>query len=128
MFVRWNERPIPMRQRSWGAIPVTSASRNTTRPPSGQVTGDQVEERGLAGAVGPMMALIEPFGTVKLTPPTAWKPSKLLRTSRRQALGVSRHAAATGVSAAPGQPAREHEEEDTRMRAQDRAASTRCRR
>src|SRR6266567_1878260 len=32
--------------------------------------------------LGPMMALTEPRGTEKLTPPTAWKPSKLLRSSR----------------------------------------------
>src|SRR5258707_13671366 len=36
----------------------------------------------LPAPLGPMMALIEPRGTLKLTPPTAWKPSKLLLRSR----------------------------------------------
>src|SRR5213080_2863030 len=36
----------------------------------------------LPAPLGPMMALTEPRGTEKLTPPTAWKPSKLLRSSR----------------------------------------------
>src|SRR6266478_4507147 len=31
MLVRWNDRPMPRRQRSWGAMPVTSRSLNTTR-------------------------------------------------------------------------------------------------
>ncbi len=54
MLVRWNERPIPSRQMSWGARPVTSRPSRSTVPESGlQVSGDQVEEGRLAGAVGP---------------------------------------------------------------------------
>src|SRR5258705_1211201 len=40
----------------------------------------------LPAPLGPMMALIEPVGTVKLTPPTAWKPPKLFRTSRTSSM------------------------------------------
>src|SRR5258706_11515295 len=88
MLVRWNDRPIPRRQRSWGAIPVTSRSLKTTRPPSGsRCPVIRLNSVVLPAPLGPMMALIEPRGTVKDTPPTAWKPSKLLRTSCTSSTG-----------------------------------------
>src|SRR4030095_109825 len=79
MLVRWNERPIPRRQRSCGAMPVTSRSLNTTRPPSGcRRPVIRLNSVVLPAPLGPMIALIEPCGTVNETPPTAAKPSKLL--------------------------------------------------
>src|SRR4029079_1227646 len=87
MFVRWNERPMPMRQRSCGAMPVTSRFLKTTRPASGLMWRVlRLNSVVLPAPLGPMMALIEPVGTVKLTPSTAWKPPKLLRTSRTSSM------------------------------------------
>ena len=88
MFVRWNDRPIPSRQRSCGAMPVTSRSLKTTCPPSGtRCPVIRLKSVVLPAPLGPMMALIEPLGTVKETPSTAWKPSKLFRTSRTSSTG-----------------------------------------
>src|ERR1700675_2329620 len=87
MFVRWNERPMPMRQRSCGAMPVTSRFLKTTRRVSGLTWPVmRLNSVVLPAPLGPMMALIEPVGTVKLTPSTAWKPPKLLRTSRTSSM------------------------------------------
>ncbi len=72
MFVRWNERPMPRRQRSWGAMPVTSRSFQMTRPVSGTMWPViRLKSVVLPAPFGPMIALIDPVGTVKLTPPTA---------------------------------------------------------
>src|SRR5215468_5024577 len=81
MFVRWKERPMPRRQRSCGAMPVTSRSLKRTLPASGRrCPVIRLKSVVLPAPLGPMMALIEPRGTEKLTPPTARKPSKLLRS------------------------------------------------
>ncbi len=54
MLVRWKERPMPSRQRSCGrdAGDVAPLEDHPARV-GPQVPGDEVEERGLAGAVGP---------------------------------------------------------------------------
>src|SRR4030095_1536736 len=86
-FVRWNERPMPMRQRSCGAMPVTSRFLKTTRPVSGLTWPVmRLNSVVLPAPLGPMMALIEPVGTGKLTPSTAWKPPRLLRPSRTSSM------------------------------------------
>src|SRR4029453_551439 len=81
ILVRWKERPMPSRQRSWGAMPVTSRSLKRTLPASGRRWPVmRLNSVVLPAPLGPMMALIDPRGTLKLTPPTARKPSKLLRS------------------------------------------------
>src|SRR6266850_585453 len=83
MLVRWKERPMPSRQRSCGAMPVTSRPLKLMLPASGRRWPViRLKSVVLPAPLGPMMALTEPRGTEKLTPPTAWKPSKLLRSSR----------------------------------------------
>src|SRR5678815_1802669 len=78
---------MPMRQRSCGAMPVTSRSLKTTRPVSGLTWPVmRLNSVVLPAPLGPMMALIEPVGTVKLTPPTAWNPPKLFRRSRTSSM------------------------------------------
>src|SRR5262245_33510173 len=113
MFVRWNERPMPRRHRSWGAMPVTSRFLNTTRPASGLTWPVmRLNSVVLPAPLGPMMALIEPAGTVKLTPPTAWKPSKLLRRSRTSSMRAPPAPEAGGDQRGGArEPAREDEEQ-----------------
>src|SRR5687768_4073722 len=113
MFVRWNERPMPMRQRSWGAMPVTSRSRKTTRPVSGFTWPVmRLNSVVLPAPLGPMMALIEPLGTVKLTPSTAWKPPKLFRRSRTSSMrALLSHEAAADDRRGAGEAAREDEQQ-----------------
>ena len=49
----WNERPMPARAISSGACPAIGRPSSETAPSSGGVhAGQQVERRGLAGAVG----------------------------------------------------------------------------
>src|SRR5882724_5771086 len=62
-------------------MPVTSRSLKRTLPASGRRWPVmRLKSVVLPAPLGPMMALIDPRGTVKLTPPTARKPSKLLRS------------------------------------------------
>src|SRR6266498_2249762 len=62
-------------------MPVTSRSLKRTLPASGwRWPVMRLKRVVLPAPLGPMMALIDPRGTVKLTPLTAWKPSKLLRS------------------------------------------------
>src|SRR5436309_1137490 len=87
MLVRWNERPIPRRQMSCGANPVTSRPSSTTVPASGRrcpVT--RLKNVVLPAPLGPMIAAISLRSTRRLTPPTAMNPSKLLRTSRTSSM------------------------------------------
>src|SRR5262245_4282171 len=121
MFVRWNERPIPRRQRSCGAIPVMSCSLKITRPVSGRrCPVMRLKSVVFPAPLGPMMALIDPAGTVKLTPPTAWKPSKLFRRSRTSSIGApSARDEVPRERGGAGQPAGEHEEQEDEDGAQD---------
>src|SRR6202162_5210630 len=83
MLVRWKDRPMPRRQRSCGAMPVTSRPLKLMLPASGRRWPVmRLKSVVLPAPLGPMMALIEPRATLKLTPPRAWKPSKLLLRSR----------------------------------------------
>src|SRR5947207_14068554 len=83
MLVRWNERPMPRPQRSCGAMPVISRSLKRTLPASAlRCPVMRLKSVVLPAPLGPMMALIEPRGTLKLTRVTAWKPPKLLLRSR----------------------------------------------
>jgi hypothetical protein len=72
MLVRWKERPMPSRQRSCGGMPVTSRSLKRTLPASGRrCPVMRLKSVVFPAPLGPMMALIDPRGTRKLTPPTA---------------------------------------------------------
>mgnify|MGYP003694169617 CR=1 FL=1 len=63
---------MPRRQRSCGAIPVTSRPLNTMWPVSGRRWPViRLNNVVFPAPLGPMMALIEPGATVRLTPPTA---------------------------------------------------------
>src|SRR5580704_10090197 len=120
MLVRWNERPIPRRQRSCGAMPVTSRSLKTTRPSSGcRCPVIRLNSVVFPAPLGPMIALIEPRGTVKETPPTAWKPSKLLRTSRTSSTGRPPLEPAPERGHRAADAAREDEEQDHENGAED---------
>src|ERR671918_739764 len=83
MLVRWNERPMPRRQTSCGATPVMSRPSRTTAPASGRRWPVmRLKTVVLPAPLGPMMAAVWPWATVRLTPATAWKPSNALRRSR----------------------------------------------
>src|SRR5688500_10517937 len=112
MFVRWNERPIPRRQTSCGATPVMSFPSSRTAPASGRRWPVmRLKKVVLPAPFGPMMAAIWPCVTVRLTPPTAWKPSKALRISRTSSTTRPQDPAADD-GGRPGQAAGEHEEQD----------------
>src|SRR6266404_7701666 len=120
MLVRWNDRPIPRRQRSWGAMPVTSRSLNTTRPSSGsRCPVIRLKSVVLPAPLGPMIALIDPRGTVNDTPPTAMKPPKFLESPRTSSTGGPPREAVPERDNRAGQSAREDEEEDDQDAAQD---------
>src|SRR5213593_2510452 len=87
MLVRWNERPMPRRQTSCGASPVMSRPFRITAPASGRrwpVT--RLKNVVLPAPFGPMIAAIWPRATPSVTPATAWKPSKALRTLRTSSM------------------------------------------
>src|ERR1700675_4189516 len=121
MFVRWNERPMPMRQRSCGAMPVTSRFLKTTRPVSGLTWPVmRLNSVVLPAPLGPMMALIEAGGTVKLTPSTAWKPPKLFRRSRTSSMRpLFPHEAVADQRGGAREPAREDEQQGDEDGAED---------
>src|SRR5689334_10654965 len=120
MLVRWNERPIPRRQRSWGAMPVTSRSLNTTRPSSGsRCPVIRLNRVVLPAPLGPMIALIDPRGTVNETPPTAMKPPKFLESPRTSSTRGPPEETTPEPEYRAGQPAREDEQEDDQDGAQD---------
>ena len=53
MFVIWNVRASPRRQSACGGSPVMSCAGEADVPGvAGEVAGDEVEQRGLARAVG----------------------------------------------------------------------------
>src|SRR5437867_4634079 len=94
-------------------MPVTSRSLKITCPPSGlRCPVIRLKRVVLPAPLGPMMALMEPRGTVRLTPPTAWKPSKLLRTSRTSSTGPSPRQAAPDQAGRSRDAAGEDEEEE----------------
>src|SRR5215813_2017938 len=121
MLVRWKERPMPSRQRSCGAMPVMSRPFNTTSPASGRRWPVMRLNRVVLPApLGPMIALIEPGATVKLTPLTARKPPKLLVMPRTSSTGgpplpLRRAHQALGR---PGEAARKYEEQEDENGAQ----------
>src|SRR5713226_6684686 len=120
ILVRWKERPMPSRQRSWGAMPVTSRSLKRTLPASGRRWPVmRLNSVVLPAPLGPMMALIDPRGTLKLTPPTAWKPSKLFVRSRTSSNLAPPPEPARRRLHRARDPAGEHEEQDDEDRAQD---------
>src|SRR5262252_891621 len=120
MFVRWKERPMPRRQRSCGAMPVTSRSLKRTLPASGRrCPVIRLKSVVLPAPLGPMMALIEPRGTLKLTPPTAWKPAKLLRRPWTSSTGHASTGTPEEQCEGARDAAREHEEEDYENGAED---------
>src|SRR5215467_1357744 len=120
MFVRWKERPMPRRQRSCGAMPVTSRSLKRTLPASGRrCPVIRLKSVVLPAPLGPMMALIEPRGTLKLTPPTAWKPAKLLQRPWTSSTGHASRVTPEEQCEGARDAAREHEEEDHEDGAED---------
>src|ERR1700730_7255584 len=117
MLVRWNDRPIPRRQRSWGAIPVTSRSLNTIRPSSGSMCPViRLKRVVLPAPLGPMHARIEPRGPVNDTPPTAMKPPKFLESPRTSSTGGPPREAVPERDHRAGQPAGGDEQEDDQDR------------
>src|SRR5215471_7426893 len=123
MLVRWKERPTPSRQRSCGAMPVTSRPSSFTWPRSGRRWPViRLKSVVLPAPLGPMMAPMLPVGASRLTPPTATKPSKTLtrsRTSSTAHLGAARtteeppddRADRAGDTA--GEAEQEHHQDDT---------------
>src|SRR5688572_31923186 len=65
----------------------------------------------LPAPLGPMMAAIWPGATVRLTPPTARKPSNAFRMSRTSSTARSPEAPPDQLHGA-GQAAREHEQQE----------------
>src|SRR5919106_5478896 len=109
---------MPSRQTSWGARPVTSRPSSTTAPASGlRWPVIRLKSVVLPAPLGPMIAAIIPRSTRRLTPPTAMKPSKLLRTSRTSSTPRPPQAAGGRLDGA-GQAAREHEEQHHQDRPQ----------
>src|SRR5262245_37758067 len=120
MLVRWKERPTPSRQRSCGAMPVTSRPLSITWPRSGRRWPViRLKSVVLPAPLGPMMAPMLPVGASRLTPPTATKPSKTLtrsRTSSTGHLGAARTTEepredhADGAGDAAGEAEQEHDQ------------------
>src|SRR5580658_9160142 len=75
MLVRWNERPIPMRQIRYGGAPVISRPSSRTAPLSGRrwpvIRLNKVD---LPAPLGPMIAAICLVAMVRLTSETARNP------------------------------------------------------
>src|SRR4051812_12799593 len=118
MFVRWNERPMPSRQTSWGATPVMSRPSSSTAPASGcRWPVIRLKNVVLPAPLGPMMAAIWPATTVRLTPPTARKPSKDFRMSRTSSTARPPDPAADQLERTR-QTAREHEQQHDQDRAE----------
>src|SRR5262245_33529021 len=116
MFVRWNERPMPSRQRSCGAMPVTSRPLSFTWPRSGRRWPViRLKSVVLPAPLGPMMAPMLPRGASRLTPPTATKPSKALTRSRTSSTACppedSPRERADGAGDAAGEAEQEHDQD-----------------
>src|SRR5688572_11863455 len=126
MFVRWNERPIPSRQTSCGAMPVMSRPSRSTEPVSARRWPVmRLKNVVLPAPLGPMMAAICPRATPRLTPPTAWKPSNDLRMSRTSS--TARPQAVPGGVERAHDPARKHEEQHDEDAAEDEGPVLRVR-
>src|SRR5581483_1488874 len=98
MLVRWNERPIPIRQMRCGAAPVMSRPLSSTRPASGdRWPVMRLKRVDLPAPLGPMTAAISPRATERLTPSTAVKPSKVLRTPSTSSIALSRIGGGSGI-------------------------------
>src|SRR5262245_23645100 len=79
MLVRWNERPMPIRQMRCGAAPVMSRSLSTIRPASGlRWPVIRLKKVDLPAPLGPITAAISRRLMAKSTRSTAVKPSKAL--------------------------------------------------
>src|SRR5439155_29383 len=112
MLVRWNERPTPSRQRSWGAMPVTSRPLSVTRPRSGRRWPViRLKTVVLPAPLGPMIAPMLPRGASKLTPPTATNPSKIFTRSRTSSTARPPEQAARERAGGAGDPAGKPEQE-----------------
>src|SRR5581483_9467849 len=91
MLVRWKERPMPIRQMRCGAAPVMSRPLSSTRPASGdRWPVMRLKRVDLPAPLGPMTAAISPRATERLTPSTAVKPSKVLRTPSTSSIALPR--------------------------------------
>src|SRR5262245_18861950 len=118
MLVRWKERPMPNRQTSCGGMPVMSRPLSTTAPASGRrCPVIKLKNVVLPAPLGPMMAAICPGFTRRLTPATAWNPSKALRTSRTSSTGHPPQPPPAGIQRAHD-AAGEHEEQHDEDRPQ----------
>src|SRR5687768_16951225 len=127
MFVRWNDRPIPSRHTSCGAIPVMSRPSRATEPASARRWPVmRLKNVVLPAPLGPMMAAICPRATPRLTPPTAAKPSNDLRMSRTSSTARPQKPVPRGVERAHD-AAREHEEQHDQDAAQDEGPVLRVR-
>src|SRR5215510_3468767 len=111
---------MPSRQRSCGAMPAISRFLKVTLPASGlRWPVMRLKSVVLPAPLGPMMALIEPWGTLKETPPTAWKPSKLFLRSRTSSNLAPPPEPARRRPHRARDPAGEYEEQHDEDRAQD---------
>src|SRR5713226_3663900 len=118
ILVRWNERPMPSRQTSWGGSLVMSRPFRTTVPASGRRWPVmRLKNVVLPAPFGPMIAAIWPRATPRVTPATAWQPSNALRTSRTSSM--ARAQARHRGRQRPDDAAREGEEDHGQHRAED---------
>jgi len=78
MLVTWKLRDSPRRLIMNGASPVMLSPSAAPRRRDRETAADQVEERGLAGTVGTMMACRSPSRTSRLTPRMIGVAPKLL--------------------------------------------------
>src|SRR5499426_518724 len=120
MFWRWKERPMPRRHRRCGAILVTSRPLSSTCPESARRWPViRLKSVVLPAPFGPMIALIEPRGTAKLTPSTARKPSKLFASARTSSTAEPRRETTERSADGAGDPAGKHEQQHDEDRAED---------
>src|SRR5262245_36032973 len=126
ILVRWNERPMPIRQMRCGGAPVMSRSLSTMRPASGRRWPViRLKKVDLPAPFGPITAAISPRPIEKSTRSTAVKPSKRLLTPRTSSIGLyhvwragrrrcglgADAQASNGSRQGAGDSAREHEQQ-----------------
>src|SRR5512134_417222 len=101
-------------------MPVTSRPLKRTCPLSGRrCPVMRLNSVVFPAPLGPMMALIEPRGTLRLTPATAWKPSKARATPRTSSMMRPAAEPAPDGLRRPGDAAGEDEEQHDEDAAQD---------
>src|SRR5262245_26119487 len=109
-------------------MPVTSRPLNSTRPASGtRCPVIKLNSVVFPAPFGPMIALIAPWATLKLTPPIAWKPSKLFRRSRASSIGAPADGPLSEGDRGARQSPREHEQQEDQDDPEDQGPVLRVR-